>query len=261
MKIATVGDNCMDVYEELGKAYPGGNPVNVAVYFVRMGGEASYTGVVGSDKYGELMIESIKAKGVDVSHVRRQEGNTAITQVELIDGDRVFGDYDEGVLADFKLTPEDIEFLCSQDLVVSGLWGNVQSYFEEIRKKGTKIAFDAATRPDDPAAKEAIPHVNYLFFASDDGDTEEIRELMKELYGKGPELVIATLGEAGSLAYNGREYKKFGIIPCNVVDSMGAGDSYIAGFLKGCLENKEIEECMKMGAANASQTLEYQGAW
>ena len=43
VKIATVGDNCMDVYENIGKAYPGGNPVNVAVYIVRMGGEASYT--------------------------------------------------------------------------------------------------------------------------------------------------------------------------------------------------------------------------
>ena len=41
-KIATVGDNCMDVYDNTGRAYPGGNPVNVAVYFVRMGGEASY---------------------------------------------------------------------------------------------------------------------------------------------------------------------------------------------------------------------------
>lgn len=32
MKLAAVGDNCMDVYENIGKAYPGGNPVNVAVY-------------------------------------------------------------------------------------------------------------------------------------------------------------------------------------------------------------------------------------
>ena len=40
MKLAAVGDNCMDVYENIGKAYPGGNPVNVAVYFVRLGGES-----------------------------------------------------------------------------------------------------------------------------------------------------------------------------------------------------------------------------
>ena len=52
MKIAAVGDNCIDYYENLNKAFPGGNPVNVAVYTVRLGGEASYTGVIGNDKYG-----------------------------------------------------------------------------------------------------------------------------------------------------------------------------------------------------------------
>ena len=42
---------------------------------------------------------------------------------------------------------------------------------------------------------------------------------------------------------------------------MGAGDSYIAGFLKGILEEKTVPECMRMGAENASITLGYFGAW
>ena len=42
---------------------------------------------------------------------------------------------------------------------------------------------------------------------------------------------------------------------------MGAGDSFIAGFLKGILEEKPVEECMKRGATNSSVTLEYNGAW
>ena len=49
IKIAAVGDNCVDAYDQTGGAFPGGNPVNVAVYAVRLGGEASYTGVVGDD--------------------------------------------------------------------------------------------------------------------------------------------------------------------------------------------------------------------
>ena len=48
-RLAAVGDNCMDVYDRTGEAYPGGNPVNVAVYTLRLGGAASYTGVVGTD--------------------------------------------------------------------------------------------------------------------------------------------------------------------------------------------------------------------
>lgn len=261
MKLAAVGDNCMDVYENTGQSYPGGNPVNVAVYFVRLGGAASYTGVVGTDPYGTLMKEKIGAKGVDVSHIRFIEGNTAITHVELVDGERVFGEYEEGVLADFKLTEDEIDFLCSHDMVVTGLWGNVEHDLAAIRRRGVPVAFDAATRPGDPAAVTAIPSVDYLFFATDDGDTEELRMQMKELKEKGPKLVIATMGEQGSMVYDGKEFTVFGIVPCQVVDTMGAGDSYIAGFLKGILEGKTAAECMKMGAANSSITLEYNGAW
>lgn len=261
MKLAAVGDNCMDVYDNTGIAYPGGNPVNVAVYFVRMGGRASYTGVVGTDSYGTLMKDKIAEKGVEVSHIRFVEGNTAITHVELLDGERVFGEYDEGVLADFKLTDEEKEFLCSHDIIVTGLWGNVHGDLAQLKARGAKIAFDAATRPEDPAAVTAIPSVDYLFFASDEGDTPKLRQTMKVIKEKGPKLVIATLGEKGSMVYDGTDYVSFGIIPCKVVDTMGAGDSFIAGFLKGILEEKEVAECMRMGAANSSVTLEYSGAW
>lgn len=261
MKLAAVGDNCMDVYENTGMAYPGGNSVNVAVYFVRLGGESSYTGVVGTDKYGTLMKEKIGEKGVDVSHIRFEEGNTAITHVELIDGERVFGEYEEGVLADFKLTEEEKDFICEHDMVVTGLWGNVHDDLAELKERGMKVAFDAATRPEDDAAQIALPSVDYFFFATDDGDTPELRAQMKELHAKGPKLVITTLGEQGSVVFDGASFTTFGIISCDVVDTMGAGDSFIAGFLKGTLEGMSIEECMKAGATNSSVTLEYNGAW
>ena len=43
MKIACVGDNCIDYYDDNGQAFPGGNPVNVAVYAKRLGAESAYT--------------------------------------------------------------------------------------------------------------------------------------------------------------------------------------------------------------------------
>ena len=95
MKLAAVGSNCIDYYNNVdnGKAYPGGGPVNMAVYTVRLGGEASYTGPVGSDGYGRIMREAVARKGVDISHMHVKEGSTAVSQVQLINGERVFGDY------------------------------------------------------------------------------------------------------------------------------------------------------------------------
>lgn len=261
MKIAAVGDNCMDVYNNLNQAFPGGNPVNVAVYSIRLGGKASYTGVVGDDKYGQIMIDALNSKGVDTSHVRVIHGKTAISQVELINGERVFGDYDEGVLVDFKLSDEDVEFLCSHDIVVTGLWGMIESDLYKIKAKGVPIAFDFATKLEDPVIEKAIYDVDYAFFAYDDGDNEFIREYIKKMYAKGPKLVTVTLGDKGSICYNGKEFLKYGIVPCKVEDTMGAGDSYIAGFLRGILLGKEIKECMEMGAKNATVTLQYRGAW
>jgi len=259
MKLAAIGDNCMDVYST-GEAYPGGNPVNVAVYYVRMGGEASYTGVVGTDDYGRRMISAIASKNVDVSHVAQAEGKTAVTHVELVNGDRVFGDYDEGVLAGFCPTQQQIDFVCGHDIVVTALWGNVHGELARIRARGVKVAYDAATRPDSKPAQTAVSSADYFFFSAKE-DTQELREQMKALHTQGPELVVATLGSAGSIAYDGRDYSTFGIVPCEAVDTLGAGDSYIAGFLKGIADGRSLTECMRMGAENASVTLGYFGAW
>jgi Sugar kinases, ribokinase family len=260
-KVAAVGDNCMDVYDSLDQAYPGGNPVNVAVYTVRLGGQASYTGVVGDDKYGRIMQDALSAKNVDISHLRVLPGATAITHVELKDGDRVFGDYEEGVLKQFKLTDDDIEFIAGHDLMVTGLWGMIENDLGRIRARGVPIAFDFATKLDDPVVGIAMPEVDYAFFAYDEDDEDFIRDYLKKQHARGPRLAVATLGEKGSLAYDGRDFTTFGIVPCEVKDTMGAGDSYIAAFLQGVLAGAALSECMRMGAENSSKTISYMGAW
>ena len=116
IRVAAIGDNCIDYYDSLNESYPGGNPVNVAVYIKRLGGESSYTGAVGTDSFGKIMISAIQNKGVDTSHIQVLDGKTAVTHVDIVDGDRVFGKYEEGVLADFKLREQDISFIKKHDL-------------------------------------------------------------------------------------------------------------------------------------------------
>lgn len=260
IRIATAGDNCIDAYDN-GETYPGGNPVNVAVYVARLGGESTYIGAVGTDKYGKIMLDAVQAKGVDISHMKVLEGTTALTQVEIKNGERIFGDYDEGVMADFKLNEEDIEFLCSYDMVVSGLWGMCENELPLLKEKGATIAFDFATKPEDPVLEIAIPYVDYAFFAIDDQSKEEIQVFLQEMYKKGPKVVVVTRGEEGSLAFDGQNFYEYGIVPCEVADTMGAGDSFIAGFLYAICQGKGIQEAMADGAANSSITISYSGAW
>lgn len=278
IKIACVGDNCIDAYNT-GVEYPGGNPVNVAVYLKRYDVLSSYTGAVGNDNNGKILIEAVKNKGVDVSHIKILEGKTAVSQVNIINGNRVFGDYDEGVLSEFKLSDDDIDFLCSHNMVVSGIWGMIEHNLSDISKR-CKTAFDFANKFNEDVFDVAIPHVNFAFFSYDeeskedfnirykkldlepkDSEYEMLKEFMKKISTLGPEAVIITLGENGSLGYDKDNFYKCDIVPCDVVDTMGAGDSFIAGFIYGILSGESMPEAMHTGAKNSAKTIGYFGAW
>lgn len=264
MKLAAIGSNCIDYYINLGtgKAFPGGGPVNMAVYTVRLGGEAAYIGPVGNDYYGQVMIRAMERKGVDITHLSVKEGKTAVSQVELIDGERVFGDYDKGVLESYVLTESDMEFIAQFDVAVCDVWGEVEGQLKDLKARGVVTAFDCATSPEAESSRTALPYTDYLFFSAGCGDTPELRNQMRELHARGPRLVICMMGESGSICFDGEIYHKFGIVPCeNPVDSMGAGDSYISGFLSGITEGLSIEAAMEKGAAAATETLGYFGAW
>lgn len=223
MKLAAVGSNCIDYYNNLdgGKAFPGGGPVNMAVYTVRLGGEAAYIGPVGNDSYGELMIDAMKKKSVDTSHLRVEEGKTAVSQVELVDGERILGDYEEGVLETYVLSDEDMDFIQNFDVVICDVWGKVEGQFKELKERGITTAFDCATYLESNASEQAIPYTDYLFYSIDENDSSQLREQMKKIHEKGPKYVICMMGTAGSMCYDGKDFHRFGIIPCEeVVDSM-----------------------------------------
>lgn len=260
-RIGCVGDNCVDHYRQTGEDHFGGNPVNVAVYTRRLGDGISYVGAVGTDGRGAALLDALRGRGVDVSHVHVDEGSTAVTYVEHINGDRVFGDYDEGVMAQFALTEEDIAFLGGHALVVSGLWGHAEGYLARIRQAGAVTAFDCSDRPEDPAAQTALPCTDIAFFSDDGSDDEALRQRLRQLAALGPRIVVATRGSRGSMAYDGQRFYGQGIVPCQVVDTMGAGDSFIAGFLHSWLEGLDIPGCMASGAQCSAVTLAYEGAW
>lgn len=108
------------------------------------------------------------------------------------------------------------------------------------------------------AAAGIFPCVEVAFFSYDGGDAAGFLRRMRE---RGPAVCVATLGADGSMAYNGRQFYRQGIVPCQVVDTMGAGDSFIAGFLHSRLAGADIPACMAAGAQSSAVTLAYKGAW
>ena len=104
------------------------------------------------------------------------------------------------------------------------------------------------------------PYLDYAFFSFEEGNME-LEEFMKDIFERICGMVIVTRGEEGSVAYDGEEFVYHGIEPCEVVDTLGAGDSFIAGFLYGMAEGLSIKDSMIKGAKNSSVTIGYKGAW
>ncbi|WP_046173612.1 fructoselysine 6-kinase [Domibacillus indicus] len=260
MKIATVGDNCMDVYKASGKAYPGGNPVNVAVYLKELGADSAYIGWVGTDSYGDKMIKAIQDKGVDITCLSRKEGKTAVTFVELVENDRAFGEYNEGVMADFSLTQEELSFIGTHQLVHAGIWGHAASYYSSFKKRGLATSFDFSDKLNHSLVNTLPRFVDYSFF-SYTKDDDFIRLFLKKVKNLGSKIVVATLGENGALAYDGEQFYQCGVVEKNVVDTMGAGDSFISGFIYGILDGLPVSKCLELGTETAAKTIRYFGAW
>lgn len=260
MDIITIGDNCIDVYSFQNKSYPGGNAVNVAVYLERYGVRVSYIGVIGSDENGEKIIEAMRKQNVNVSQVHVKEGQTAVTYVELKGNDRCFVGYQEGVMANFTLSKDDILYVNNHEIVHSGISGHCENYFQRFKQSEMITSFDFSDEINSPLVKWLPQFVDYSFFSYFEDDNF-IRDFLIKIQGQGCKVAIATLGDEGSIAFDGREFYKLGTGNAKVVDTMGAGDSFIAGFLYGVLNRNLTGRCLEIGTANAARTITYNGTW
>lgn len=261
MKVAEIGDNCIDVYERIGKKYPTGNVVDTGVNLKKLGISVSLISTTGNDENGKWMIESLKEEGIDISHLKVADGMTAVTYMDMDGKDRVHGEYVEGVLQDITFDQADIEFAASHDLVHTALWGKAEEALPEIAKRGTPIAFDYADRLDHPLVEKTLPYVTYGFYSYHGGRDEIIEEFLKDKVSRGMKIAVATFGEQGSMAWDGESFYSCGIVKAEVENTVGAGDSFIAGFLYGILNHFPVAECLKKGAEVSAQVVAVFEPW
>jgi fructoselysine 6-kinase len=137
------------------------------------------------------------------------------------------------------------------------LFGNVLKKLPAWKAAGVKILMDFSVFTKDPEyhCMDIFPYVDYVFFSADGIEKGALKDWMKEIHALGPVLVTATMGEEGSLCYDGEQFYSYGIVPTEVVNTVGAGDSYIAGFTFGLLQGWTIPECMAKGAELSAQVI------
>jgi 2-dehydro-3-deoxygluconokinase len=262
----------------------GGAESNLAIALSRLGLSAGWAAYLGDDEPGQLVLDRIRAEGVDTSQVRRiKERPTGLYIREQIGTDVRVYYYRLGSAASTMHTDAfDPDYLGGAKFV--HLTGITPALSEECRAfvlwvareacaSGARVSFDVnyrsklwETEEAREFVEEILPDV-YLLFAGDeearalwDRDDEA---LVRELAREGPEEVVFKRGSAGSLALiDGKalEHQAFTVAQ---VDPVGAGDAFAAGYLAGHLWNLPAEERLRvanaMGALSVATLGDYEG--
>ncbi len=260
VKLATVGHNTVDKYVNMSKMYPGGNEVNVAVLAKRYGIETSYTGWIGKDVYGELILNSLNREGVNTAHTHIKDDVTNYTEIFLQDGERRFGNTRRGASSKFKIATEDIEFLLKHDLIHTSYYGKTDLYLESLKSSNAILSFDFTDEFTSEYLNKFVPFVDVAILSISNKEIENLETFMEELHSKGPEIIICTKGEYGAYLFDGNMYHQPSI-NVEVIDTLGAGDGFIARFLVEYQRKTEIEEALKRAAKSASEVCLYYGAF
>lgn len=226
MRLLAIGDNCIDNYSELGMRFPGGNALNIAVYAHRIPGiDSDYIGVMGDDEAGDFMVDQIRREGLRTDGIIRPHGKSAVTTILIRGGDRIFADYVEGVQKDAKFPSPLLPKVRTYDLVHFSVWGFGRNHIPWIKRGNLPVlSFDFSNQFQHDALS-VLPHLDYCFFSGKELITKNIdpEEKLKEFKARTPGLVVMTLGEHGSLAYDGKKFYRGKAEPVEVVDTLGAG--------------------------------------
>jgi fructoselysine 6-kinase len=244
----------------LEEQYPTGNAVDTAVNLRKLGMPVSIISTTGDDAYGRWMVDTLRAEGLDVSHLKVGHGATAITYMDMDGLERVHGEYDEGVLGSMVFDDEDVAFAAGHDLVHSAIWGRAENVLPKIRSRGAAISFDYANKLTDQLVESTLPYVDYGFYSYQKRD-RYIEGFLADKVRRGMRVAVATLGKRGSIACDAVRLYTCDAVPAKVVNTVGAGDSFIAGFLHSLLGGGSVEDALECGSRVAARVVGVFGPW
>ncbi|MCJ1686994.1 PfkB family carbohydrate kinase [Rathayibacter sp. VKM Ac-2927] len=258
-RIVAVGDNVVDCYTADGVMYPGGNCVNVSVYAAREGIATTYIGAVADDAAGRLLRSSLVAEGVDVSRLRTEEGWTAYCRIGLVDGDRVFLHSGKGVSL-FTPSEADLAAVADADALHVGVSSFLDEHLSAFAER-TRISYDFSSDVDPAAVAPVARHCFLASFSAGGRSDEEVEGLLAAALSAGAVWVLVTRGERGALLSDGTERATSTPVATRVVDTLGAGDTFIARTLIGLLRGEPLDELMAAASVAAAFTCTEHGAF
>lgn len=238
----------------------GSSSAIVAHNLASLGSHVGFLSCIGNDQFGQMALERLSAAGVDVSKVVQISGSvkTGLTVLLQRNGWRNILTY-PGTIFDLKLEHLDFDYLTSSRhfhfssfYLQRGLQAHVVELFKQLRSKGLTISLDCNDDPDDKwmGLEEVLPYVD-VFLPNERelkriAGTENVEAAIDRLAVIVP-LLVVKLGSEGAMAQTGKERVTSPAVKVDLVDPVGAGDSFDAGFLHEFLRGSDLTTCLRSG--------------
>lgn len=261
-------------YFDTMEIHPGGCAYNTGVDAARLGLKVSVLGKVGTDAFGDVMTRHLEQERVDTSGVCRSgESNTAFSFVMVPeDGQRrlyhtmgvnrtyAIPDVDRAIIAASKIL-----HVAGASLLPSLDGAPTVELLREAQSQGVITSLDPVFKP---GIAEVIlpcpPHLDIFLPNRDESvDITGLNDPMEQLrfyLDKGVGVVGIKLGPQGLLMGDGSKTLRAGIYDVPVVDTCGAGDAFVAGYLYGVTQGWAMEASARFATATAAFCVQAVGA-
>jgi fructokinase len=241
------------------RPFAGGSPFNVAIGLGRLGAPAGFLSRISTDFFGDLLMQTLAENRVDTRYVKRAADPTMLAFVShRPDHEPQYAFFANGA-ADRCITEHDLPAILGEDVAclhlglgaISTLAEPAASTFEALLKRESKhrvLAFDPNVRPglinDRDAARTRMESwvslCDIVKVSRADLDWlypgQSVEDSATAWRGLGPKLIVMTLGATGAMALlDGAKVTVPGR-KIDVVDTVGAGDSFHSAFLAGLSE-------------------------
>jgi fructoselysine 6-kinase len=272
--LVAVGDNCIDRYlPPIALERVGGNAVNVAANIATHGYPSAYAGVVGDDEAGSHILAALGAIGVNIDCVFRAPGPTGLTEIQVQGGDYKILLENYGVSDQIDITEPLREFLSRHATRIHlTVTGRATALIRGLRTVPLPISVDLGIvrhETDLDRFEHLLPFISEAFFSAGSGlDDSAVAAVLEKTVLLGARTAIATRGERGCTALqNGiRLTAASQIAAGEIVDPLGAGDAFIAGFLNTLSshsprEASTTEHGLRTASAWAARACKQIGGW
>lgn len=246
----------------------GGNACNVAVGLSRLGFQTSIAAEIGDDEFSERIVRELEKEKVNQDFLKRlHEDDPHFNIILSYSGERTILAEKNPHKVELKVSDVNPKFIYLTSF--GGDWKSLYDYLFPL-SKDSMIGFNPGSRQINESLDDVIgylPKIEILFLNIEEAkkiakeDNPDVKELLNKLKSLGPKVISITDGANGSYGI-GKDGQIFqmGTSGERPIERTGAGDSYAAGFIYGYLNSKNIDECMKFGAINASSVIKKVGS-